>query len=59
MATAVTESRSISARKAMGHVTQVRGVVIDVEFPPDQLPEIYNAIETVISNRLSRREKFL
>src|SRR3954451_24555490 len=48
MATAVTESRSTSARKAMGHVTQVRGVVIDVEFPPDQLPEIYNAIQTTM-----------
>ncbi len=28
-----------------GKVVQIMGPVIDVEFPPDQLPEIYNAIE--------------
>ncbi len=28
-----------------GKVIQVIGPVVDVEFPPDQLPEIYNAIE--------------
>jgi F-type H+-transporting ATPase subunit beta len=27
-----------------GTVVQVLGAVVDVEFPPDQLPEIYNAI---------------
>ncbi|MGI8689468.1 MAG: F0F1 ATP synthase subunit beta, partial [Thermomicrobiales bacterium] len=27
---------------------QIRGVVVDVEFPPDQLPEIYNAVQTVM-----------
>src|SRR5687768_6926979 len=30
---------------ATGHITQIIGTVIDVEFPPDQLPDIYNAIE--------------
>lgn len=30
---------------ATGKVVQVTGAVIDVVFPPDQLPEIYNAIE--------------
>src|SRR5205823_6312683 len=29
-----------------GKVVQVLGAVVDVEFPPDQLPEIYNAILT-------------
>jgi F-type H+/Na+-transporting ATPase subunit beta len=48
MATAVTESQALSERKATGHVTQIRGVVVDVEFPPDQLPEIYNAVQTVM-----------
>jgi F-type H+/Na+-transporting ATPase subunit beta len=48
MATAVTESQAPSQRKATGHVTQIRGVVVDVEFPPDQLPEIYNAVQTVM-----------
>src|SRR5690606_13014351 len=30
---------------ATGKVVQIQGVVVDVEFPPDQLPEIYNALE--------------
>ena len=33
---------------AQGKVVQVIGTVVDVEFPPDELPEIYNAIETEI-----------
>ena len=30
---------------ANGKILQITGVVVDVEFPPDQLPEIYNALE--------------
>ncbi len=30
---------------ATGTVTQILGPVVDVEFPSDQLPEIYNAVE--------------
>jgi F-type H+-transporting ATPase subunit beta len=30
---------------ASGKVLRITGPVIDVEFPPDQLPEIYNAVE--------------
>lgn len=30
---------------AKGKVVQVIGTVVDVEFPPDQLPALYNAIE--------------
>jgi len=29
---------------ATGTIVQIQGVVVDVEFPPDQLPEIYNAL---------------
>jgi F-type H+-transporting ATPase subunit beta len=29
-----------------GEVVQVLGAVVDVEFPPDQLPEIYNLVTT-------------
>ena len=36
---------------AAGKVVQVLGPVVDVEFPPEQLPEIYNAIETRIDGR--------
>lgn len=28
-----------------GKVVQITGPVVDIEFPPDQLPEIYNAVE--------------
>src|SRR3989440_3405195 len=31
-----------------GKVVQVLGAVVDVEFPPDQLPEIYNEVKTRI-----------
>lgn len=31
-----------------GKVVQIIGTVVDVEFPPSQLPEIYNAVETEI-----------
>jgi F-type H+-transporting ATPase subunit beta len=48
MATAVMETWAPGQRKATGHVTQIRGVVVDVEFPPDQLPEIYNAVQTIM-----------
>src|SRR5215469_18500441 len=43
MATATTRTKGV--------VTQVLGNVVDVEFPADQLPAIYNAIEVPISGR--------
>ena len=30
---------------ATGRIVQITGAVVDVEFPPDQLPDIYNALE--------------
>ncbi|MCJ7492472.1 MAG: F0F1 ATP synthase subunit beta [Dehalococcoidia bacterium] len=30
---------------AKGKVVQIIGTVVDVEFPPDELPQIYNAVE--------------
>ena len=30
---------------AVGKVVQVIGTVVDVEFPPDALPAVYNAID--------------
>jgi F-type H+/Na+-transporting ATPase subunit beta len=33
------------AKGTIGHIVQVMGAVIDVVFPPDELPEIYNALE--------------
>lgn len=33
------------AKGTSGRLIQVMGPVVDVEFPPDQLPEIYNAVK--------------
>ncbi len=33
------------AKGTKGHVIQVIGTVVDIEFPPDQLPELFNAVE--------------
>ncbi len=33
---------------AKGKVTQIIGTVVDIEFPPDELPGLYNAIEIPI-----------
>src|SRR5680860_983368 len=35
---------------ATGEIVQITGVVVDVEFPADQLPGIYNALETTIDD---------
>ncbi len=40
-----------TAIRTKGIVTQVLGNVVDIEFPPDQLPAIYNAIETPIPDQ--------
>ncbi len=37
-------STDIEAKGATGRITQVIGPVIDVEYPPGELPKIYNAI---------------
>ena len=34
---------------ANGKITQVIGTVVDVEFSPDDMPSIYNALETEIA----------
>ncbi len=34
----------VTAATAEGRIVQIIGTVIDVEFPPDQLPAIYNAL---------------
>ena len=33
-----------------GHVVQIMGPVLDVQFPPDQLPDIYNAIHIALTD---------
>jgi F-type H+-transporting ATPase subunit beta len=41
---------SVSA-PTKGTIVQVLGAVVDIEFPPDQLPPIYNAVETTIEGQ--------
>jgi F-type H+/Na+-transporting ATPase subunit beta len=36
--------------KATGKIVQVLGPVVDIAFPPDQLPEIYNAVEVAMES---------
>ncbi|GAC1615520.1 MAG: F0F1 ATP synthase subunit beta [Ktedonobacteraceae bacterium] len=38
-----------TSTKIKGTVVEVLGAVVDIEFPPDQLPEIYNAVLTRIA----------
>src|SRR5438045_2772685 len=38
---------------ATGKIVQVTGPVLDIEFPPDQLPEIYSAIEIATEGSLA------
>ena len=38
-------------KKSTGRISQVVGVVIDVEFTTDNLPAIYNALEVAIDDR--------
>ena len=33
-----------------GKVVQVLGAVVDVEFPPDKVPEIYNEVRVRVAN---------
>src|SRR5579884_1339051 len=40
-----------TATRTKGTVTQVLGNVVDIEFPPDKLPAIYNAIEVPMPGR--------
>ena len=39
------EDASSAPAGATGQIAQVIGPVIDVQFPPEHLPEIYNALE--------------
>ena len=36
---------------ATGRVSQVIGTVVDVEFPPDEMPAIHNALEAQIEGQ--------
>ena len=58
--TRVVNSRSSVVRikensmPSVGKIVQITGPVVDIEFPPDQLPEIYNAVEVLTSGSLAQ-----
>ncbi len=56
MATANMSQTRTRRRGATGQITQIIGVVVDATFPPDQLPEIYNAIEIPLTPEAQERQ---
>ncbi len=42
---------------ATGRVAQIIGTVVDVEFPPDQLPEIFNAVNIQLDQESAAEHK--
>src|SRR5947209_8850326 len=38
---------------AEGRVSQIIGTVVDVEFPPDQLPELFNAVNIYMEGQVA------
>jgi F-type H+-transporting ATPase subunit beta len=38
---------------SVGKIVQITGPVVDIEFLPDQLPEIYNAVEVMTEGSLA------
>jgi F-type H+/Na+-transporting ATPase subunit beta len=56
MATAnMSKSTTNGRNRAVGEITQIIGVVVDATFPPNQLPEIYNAIEVPLTPEAEER----
>ena len=49
MTATVTEKNNEAGAAAVGHVARVIGPVVDVEFPVDAMPEMYNALEVDIT----------
>src|SRR5215211_4319695 len=39
-----------SVERGTGSVVQVTGAVVDIEFPPEQLPEIYNGVQVTFDD---------
>ena len=37
-----------AAQQTTGRIVQVLGPVVDIVFPPDQLPEIYNSFRSPV-----------
>jgi F-type H+-transporting ATPase subunit beta len=51
MSVYASEAPTTTTRRAVGEIAQIIGVVIDASFPPNELPEIYNAIEIPLTQQ--------
>ena len=53
MTATVEERKSEAPAGGVGRVSRVIGPVVDVEFPVDQMPDIYNAllVDTTVGTR--------
>ena len=45
MTATIEETRTDSGQGGVGRIARVIGPVVDIEFPPDAMPEIYNKLE--------------
>ena len=52
MATTETPDTKTSDAKTVGRIEEIQGVVVEVTFPNDELPEIYNAITVMRGDEL-------
>ncbi|UQN30228.1 MULTISPECIES: F0F1 ATP synthase subunit beta [Brachybacterium] len=44
-----TDAPAASAQQGTGRIARVTGAVVDIEFPPGNIPDLYNALTTEIS----------
>src|SRR4030081_3777233 len=51
--TAPESSSVVAATAKTGRITQIIGPVVDVQFPSEHLPEIYNALELDLAETVS------
>jgi len=47
------------AKGTKGRVVQVIGTVVDVEFPPEEMPGLFNAVEVVVNDGREKRKLVL
>ena len=58
MTTTQTQDTAAPAQRGTGRVARVTGAVLDIEFPPGSIPELYNALTIDIEDTGSGLEAF-
>ena len=49
--TATAEEKTETTERTVGRIARVIGPVVDIEFPVDSMPEMYNLLETELDPR--------